>query len=156
MPRLARLNNVCAFKIKVLNGGDNVTLRIWANGKTQVRVARPRSVSPGSSYRNRRSCLPLSPRFGLALVPALRASGGQKRSRPGRNAAGKGRVGGWQIAWAVAAWQQARCVAQEAPGVHGKPCQSIDRWRFVGVHAGWRGSEKLQRGKAACAPMLAV
>ena len=31
-----RLNNVCAFKMKVLNGGDNVTLRIWANGKTQV------------------------------------------------------------------------------------------------------------------------
>lgn len=27
---------MCAFKMKVLNGGDNVTLRIWANGKTQV------------------------------------------------------------------------------------------------------------------------
>jgi len=36
---------VCAFKIKVLNGGDNVTLRIWANGKTQVPIARPRSMS---------------------------------------------------------------------------------------------------------------
>jgi len=31
-----RLSNVCAFKMRLVGGGDNVTLRIWSNGKTQT------------------------------------------------------------------------------------------------------------------------
>ena len=40
----ARLDNVCAFKMKVLGGGDNVTLRIWANGKTQTSGCKDRAM----------------------------------------------------------------------------------------------------------------
>jgi len=39
-----RLNNVCAFKMKVQGGGDNVTLRIWANGKTQTSGCKDRAM----------------------------------------------------------------------------------------------------------------
>lgn len=30
------MSNVCAFKMRLSGGGDNVTLRIWSNGKTQT------------------------------------------------------------------------------------------------------------------------
>ena len=39
-----RLNNVCAFKMRVLGGGDNVTLRIWANCKTQTSGCKDRDM----------------------------------------------------------------------------------------------------------------
>jgi hypothetical protein len=34
--RVNCLNNVCAFKMRIAGGGDNVALRIWSNGKTQT------------------------------------------------------------------------------------------------------------------------
>eukprot|EP00277_Geminigera_cryophila_P003922 CAMPEP_0179431410 /NCGR_PEP_ID=MMETSP0799-20121207/16305_1 /TAXON_ID=46947 /ORGANISM="Geminigera cryophila, Strain CCMP2564" /LENGTH=628 /DNA_ID=CAMNT_0021208323 /DNA_START=186 /DNA_END=2073 /DNA_ORIENTATION=+ len=42
--KATRLNNVCAFKMKVQGGGDNVTLRIWANGKTQTSGCKDRGM----------------------------------------------------------------------------------------------------------------
>uniref|UniRef100_A0A7S0Y0T7 Uncharacterized protein n=1 Tax=Hemiselmis andersenii TaxID=464988 RepID=A0A7S0Y0T7_HEMAN len=35
---------VCAFKMRVAGGGDNVTLRIWANGKTQASGCKDRAM----------------------------------------------------------------------------------------------------------------